>query len=130
MPLDIRFSRNEDGKPTVFAPSPYEALGALFEHEIGPDPELGDWILDAINEVFVRQEEGAIQIAIDPERVNTLITIDCSNGGFVECCYDLPEGSQAFHDTEENSYGEFLWCELPAKEFEEALVNWLLFIRT
>jgi len=128
MGLDVRFARDEHGRPTASSPPPIEAVGAFFEREVGPDPGLGDWLLETIDDVLAGRESGATQV--NAGQGNSYVTIDDSYGGFAEVCCDLGDLRVPHQDAKKDSYGTFLLCEVPIPAFRAALVDWLAFIRT
>src|SRR5947209_3603880 len=127
MGLEVRFARDAQGKPTAASPPPIEAVGAFFEREVGPDPGLGDWVLEAIDDVLTGREVGAPEVGTN--RNYSSVTIDTSFGGFVEVCCDLGESGGPYQDVQRDGYGTFLRCEVPIPDFRAALADWLAFIR-
>jgi hypothetical protein len=125
--LDVRFARDAHGKPTASSPPPIEAVGAFFERDVARDPGLGDWILEAMDDVLARRETGATQVGTTHN--HSYVSIDDSNGGFVEVCCDLGESGGPYQDVRKDRLGTFLDCEVPIPDFRAALVDWLAFLR-
>jgi len=126
MGLDVRFARDEHGRPTASSPPPIEAVGAFFEREVARDPGLGDWILETIDDFLAGRESEATQVSAG--QGNSYVTIDCSYGGFAEVCCDLGASGGVYQDARTDRHGTYLQCEVPIPEFRETLVNWLAFL--
>jgi hypothetical protein len=118
MALEVQFARDAQGKPTAFSSPPIEAVGAFFEREVAPDPGLGDWILEAIDDVLAGRETGAPQVGT--QHNHSYVTIDDSCGGFVEVCCDLGESGGPYQDVRKDRLGTFLDCEVPIPDFRAA----------
>jgi hypothetical protein len=127
MALEVRFARDLSGKPVASSPPPFEAVGAFFEREVGAEPDsLGEWILEAIDDVLSGRETGAPQVSAG--KGESYVTVDDSDGGFVEVCCDLGKSAGSYQETRKDGHGVFLVCEVPIPDFRAALVAWLAFI--
>ena len=116
MGLEVRFARDAQGKPTAASPPPVEAVGAFFEREVGPDPGLGDWVLEAIDDVLTGREVGAPEVGTN--RNHSSVTIDTSFGGFVEVCCDLGESGGPYQDVQRMATGRSSGARSPYRTSE------------
>jgi hypothetical protein len=130
MGLDVRFARDAHGKHTASTSPPLEAVGALFEREIGPDPVFGDEILKMIDDIVSGRESAAQQISVAPPRHSSVTVDEIAGEQIVEVCCDVGESGEPYRDSKKDRHGTFLLCEVALRDFRAALVNWLAFIRT